>query len=205
MKKVLFLSILCLSASIMVISCGKKETADTDKSSATALQIDESIALDGNPVQIAGVTFTPPSIWNDLGPSGMRQASYTFGPEGEDTDSATVTVFFFGQGMGGSIEANLSRWVGQMTLPEGVTPEEGANIRNITVNNFSTHILQINGSFNTSSGGMMMGESIIKENYRMVGVVLEAPEGNIFFKLTGPVTTAEKMETTLFTMVNGVK
>jgi len=51
----------------------------------------------------------------------------------------------------------------------------------------------------------MMGESIIKENYRMVGVVLEAPEGNIFFKLTGPVTTAEKMETTLFTMVNGVK
>lgn len=205
MKKILFLSHLCLLMALLIISCGQKDTADTDKTSATALPIDESISLDGIPVQLAGVTFTPPSIWNDLGPSGMRQASYTFGPEEEDTDSSTVTVFFFGQGMGGSIEANLSRWVGQITLSEGVTPEEGANIRNINVNNFSTHILQINGSYNTSSGGMMMGESIVKENYRMVGVVLEAPEGNIFFKLTGPVKTAEKMEVALMTMVNGIK
>jgi hypothetical protein len=205
MKNLFILGLICLSMVLVVVSCGQKEAAETDTSSTTALQIDESISLDGIPVQLAGVTFTPPSIWNDLGPSGMRKASYTFGPDGEDVDSATVTVFHFGQGMGGSIEANLSRWVGQMTLPEGVTPEEGANIENINVNNFSTHILQVNGSYNTSAGGMMMGESIVKENYRMVGVVLEAPEGNIFFKLTGPVITAEKMETALMTMVNGIK
>jgi hypothetical protein len=205
MKNLFILGFICLLMVLLVVSCGQKETADTDESTSTAMNIDETITLDGTSVQLAGITFTPPSIWNDLGPSGMRQASYTFGPVKEDIDSATVTVFYFGQGMGGSIEANLSRWVGQMTLPEGVTPEEGANIVNITVNNFSTHILQINGSYNTSSGGMMMGESIVKENYRMVGVVLEALEGNIFFKLTGPVMTAEKMETALMTMVNGIK
>lgn len=205
MKKLLVLSVLCMLLAFVIIACGKKDTAETDSSSEANLKVDESLVLDGIPVQLAGITFTPPSIWIDLGPSGMRQASYTFGPVEDDPDSATVTVFYFGQGMGGTPEANLSRWVGQMTLPEGVSPEEGADIFNIDVNGLNTYVLQINGSYNTSSGGMMMGDPIVKEEYRMVGVVLEAPEGNIFFKLTGPVKTAEKMETALFTVVSKIK
>ena len=140
------------------------------------------------PVTVAGVTFRPDKDWTNVGASGMRQAEFVYGPRGEESDSATMTVYYFGPTQGGGIEDNLNRWIGQMSPVEG----EPARTQ-FDVDGMTAHMVEVEGTYNSSMGGPMSGASEPHENYRMAAVVLETPEGNVFFKLTGPDQTAQEM------------
>lgn len=210
MKSILKIIAVCSLVAFVAVSCGKKsgEAAKTDGVSVTVGDFNlpasgVTFTLNGTPVTLAGVTFTPPSEWTDFGPSGMRKASYAFGPIKGETDSATVTVFYFGQGGGGTIEANLDRWVGQMVMPEGSNPDAFVQKGEMMVGDMKVHLLKVEGTF--KAGGMMMTTPVEKENYLMVGVVVEAPEGNIFFKMTGPKETGAAMAEALIAMVKDIK
>jgi hypothetical protein len=162
------------------------------------------VALDGQPVTIAGVIFTPPSDWTDLGASGMRQAEFAFGPVADETDSATVAVYYFGPNSGGGVTDNINRWIGQMSVADGGNPEDEADKTEFTVDGMPAHMVQIAGTYNASMGGPMSGNTVPMEDYRMAAVVLEGPEGNIFFKLTGPDQTAEEMIEGFKAMIHAV-
>lgn len=161
--------------------------------------------LNGNPVEIGGVKFTPATQWTDFGPSGMRIASYAFGPLENETDSATMTVFYFGKGKGGDIQSNLERWIGQMALMDGRDPHTGAIQYKLEVDGMTVHMLSIFGIYSASMGGPMSGQSSSKENYRMVGSIVETPKGNVFFKLTGPDYTARIMIEAYMSMIKQIK
>jgi hypothetical protein len=151
----------------------------------------------GGPLDLAGVAFLPPEAWEDHGPSGMRKASFSFGPIDGDTDAAEVTVFYFGSGQGGDIESNIRRWVGQMDPPEGKAIEEIVLRSKIeTPTGFVLHVVEVDGIFQRSMGGgpMTGGRTKAFPGWRMVGAIIEAPEGNVFFKLVGPDATARAME-----------
>lgn len=164
------------------------------------------IKLDGQPVILAGIKFTPPSEWTDLGPSGMRKASYTYGPVDGDTDSATVTVFYFGEGMGGDVDANIQRWMGQMMNPETGEPRQNGDTREMMVNGMTLTMVDVDGNYMTSMGGPMMGGNKEEmEGYHMSAAVLEGPQGNVFFKLTGPKKTAEAMDKGFVAMLSQVQ
>ena len=179
-----------------------KAGVPTAKPDAAAMA---KVELGGTPVSLAGITFTPPTVWKDMGPSGMRKADYAFGPVGEDADSATVTAFYFGPSGGGGIEANINRWIGQMTLPDGADTADAISREESTVNGMAVHTVQLPGTYNPSMGGPMMGAGTSpKEGYFMSAVVLEAPEGNVFFKLTGPKQTAAAMNTAFQAMLAGI-
>ena len=150
---------------------------------------------------IAGVTYTVPSNWLDIGPTGMRQAQYRLGPVDGDSAEGEVNVFYFGPTSGGGVEANLSRWIGQMTLPDGGDPAAAAERSTFTADGMPGHVVALNGSYKSGGGRPMGGDGEILEGYRLVGVVVEGPEGSVFFKLTGPEATARAKEGDLLTMV----
>jgi hypothetical protein len=152
---------------------------------------------------LAGVTFHPPADWNDLGPSGMRKAQYRLPPVEGDSAAAEVNVFYFGPESGGGVEANLQRWIGQMTLPDGGDPTAAAERGTFTADGMPGHVVSLNGSYKSGGGRPMGGEGEILAGYRLVGVVLEGPQGSLFFKLTGPEATARAMEGDLLAMVKG--
>jgi len=154
---------------------------------------------------IAGVTFTPPVAWEDLGPEGMRQAQYRSGPVEGDGAPAEVNVFNFGPASGGGVDANLQRWIGQMTLPDGADPLAAATRSEFTADGMAGHVISLDGSY--KSGGMrpMGGGGELMAGYRLVGVVLEGPQGGVFFKLTGPKASAAAMEGDLLAMVKGAR
>lgn len=195
MKKIITLIIL-ISMILLVASCGKKaeQTETVEPTVATHVS--------GSPVSIAGVTFTPTENWVDVGPSGMRKASYYLTAVEGDVDSATVTVFYFGPSGGGTIEANLDRWITQMSQSDGSDSHNVSKMNEMDVDSMTAHTLEVPGLF---AAGGMMGTPELKENYLMVGVVLEAPEGNLFFKLTGPENTAKAMADELIEMVKLIK
>src|SRR2546426_11507824 len=68
---------------------------------------------------VAGLKWTPPAGWKTEGPRPMRAATYTVAATARDTGSAECVVYFFGSGQGGSVEANLERWKGQVVGVDG--------------------------------------------------------------------------------------
>lgn len=144
---------------------------------------------------IAGMHFTPPESWQALGSSRMRQAQYRYGPMPGDREPAEVNVFYFGPDQGGGVEANLQRWVGQMSASDG--SEKPKAIRSkLEVDGIDIHFVEVDGIYNKSMGGgpMTGGKTKPMEDYRMVGAVVAGPQGHVFFKLVGPRKTAVAME-----------
>lgn len=164
-----------------------------------------AVKLDGRPETVAGATFRPPSAWKDLGPGGMRQANYTLGPLEGERDSATMAVFYFGATQGGSVNENIERWISQMSLPDGGDSHKAVMRNDFNVDGMSAHLVELAGTYQASARGMMGGVTESKENYRMAAVVLETPEGNLFFKLTGPDHTAQTMIEQFKAMLKEIK
>jgi hypothetical protein len=156
-------------------------------------------------VTIAGVTFQPPAAWKDVGASGMRQAQFRLDPVEGDSAEAEVNVFYFGAESGGGVEANLVRWIGQMSLPDGGNPADVAKRGSFTADGMAGHIVSVDGTYKSGGGRPMGGGGEELPGYRLVGVVIEGPQGSLFFKLTGPETTARAMEGDLLAMVQGAK
>jgi hypothetical protein len=160
-------------------------------------------ASKGPRVDLAGVTFSGSPAWTDVGASGMRAANYTYGPVEGDSEAAEVTVFFFGGGQGGDIDANMRRWIGQMQGVDGSRAEGLAKQSTLTNDaDLFEHFIEIDGTFLKSSGGpMSKAPKTPMEGWRLVGAIIEAPQGNVFFKLVGPAATVRAVEEDFRTMV----
>lgn len=197
---------LAQSAALLIMVFGMMSCSSQPGSQASGdgfFVADDSIVLEETGVTVAGVTYYAPGEWNSLGPSGMRKAEYSFGPIEGDTDSATMAVYFFGSGQGGDPHSNLDRWIGQMTQEDGSNSVEKATTKEIAVGDMAVHVVEVTGTY--TAGGMGMGTAIEKSGYRLTGVVVEAPEGNLFFKLTGPDKTAAQMTGALASMISKIE
>lgn len=191
-------------AILLLTSCGKK-TADVAQFRNTSFDPSAvaGVVLDGSPMVAPGVMFTPPKSWTDQGPATMRITTYAYGPVEGDKDSAILAISYFGKDGGGPIKDNILRWIHQMKLANNVNPETIAVQSEITVDSMLAHIVELEGTY--MSGGMMGSPAVPKEGYRMTGAVLETPEGNLFFKLTGPSKTAQKMAADFAAVLLSVK
>lgn len=116
----------------------------------------------------------------------MRVATYAI-PAAAGQEAGECGVFFFGQGQGGSVDENLSRWVGQFESPS--TPKKAER----TVNGLKVHTIDVSGTY-LAPGGPMMQSQGKKTGWRLLGAIVEAPEGMVFFKCTGPAATIAKSE-----------
>ncbi len=128
-----------------------------------------------------GVGWTVPSTWAQERVSSMRVATYKV--PGSTPDAAgECAVFFFGPGQGGSVDANLERWSRQF---EGSPKPERSERR---VNDLPVTVVRLAGTY-LAPGGPMMQSQGKRPGYRLLGAIVQAPEGLVFFKLTGPAAT----------------
>ena len=141
--------------------------------------------------QAGPLRWEAPESWEGVRPSSsMRMAEYLVpGPEG--SEAAVLSVFHFGPGGGGGVEANLDRWIGQFKQPDGAPSEEAARRKKITVRGMTVHLLDVSGTYN--AGAAMAGGGS-KADQRVLGAIVEAPAGLFFFKLLGPKATVAAHE-----------
>ena len=64
----------------------------------------------------------------------MRVAQYRLPKAEGDTEDASLVLYYFGQGQGGSTAANIERWVGQMKQADGGSSKDKAKEENFEVN-----------------------------------------------------------------------
>jgi hypothetical protein len=130
----------------------------------------------------AGVGWTIPSTWKAEAQRPMRLATYTVAPGGE------CGVYFFGSGQGGSVDANLDRWIGQFLQADGKSSKAAAKIAKRTIHGWPTTTVDVSGAY-TGMGGPTAPSGPSVPGYRMLGAIVEGPQGSIFFKFTGPAKT----------------
>jgi hypothetical protein len=130
----------------------------------------------------------------------MRLATYRVPRAKGDADDGEMTVFHFGQGQGGSIDANFDRWVSQF---RGVDRSKAQRSER-TARGLAVHVLEIEtGSFVSAA---RPGEpEIPKEQYGLLGAIVETPGGPFFFKLTGPRKTLKGARDAFFGLLDGVR
>jgi hypothetical protein len=133
----------------------------------------------------AGLHWSTPAGWTNQGARTMRAATYTV-PGETATDSAECAVYFFGAGSGGSVEANIERWRGQLLDKDG-KPHE-AKVSKRQVHGLNVTLIDTAGTY-TGMGGPMAKAPTSNPGYRLLGAVVEGPGGNVFIKFAGPEKT----------------
>jgi hypothetical protein len=135
---------------------------------------------------VAGLKWTAPAGWKTEAARPMRAATYTVPPTTGDTPGAECVVYFFGSGQGGSVEANLERWKGQVLGPDGQPAD--AKIAKRTIHGLAVTTIDTAGNYSGMGGPMAQSKSV-QNNYRLLGAIVEGPDGNVFIKFTGPAKT----------------
>jgi hypothetical protein len=184
--KYLAASLSLLIISFVLSSCTQQK--EQPKEQPALMPQSPHQALEQGPVtSIAGVEWKVPAHWKELPARQMRIATYGVPAAGGDGEDGECAVFYFGTGQGGDVAGNISRWASQF---EGSPkPEQSSK----EVNGLKVTMVSIAGSYLAPAGPMMQSQGK-KENYRLLGAIVEAPEGSVFFKFTGPAKTIHGSE-----------
>jgi hypothetical protein len=134
-----------------------------------------------------GVRWTAPARWTVSAPRPMRAATYTI-PPAPGGEAGECGVFYFGKGKGGSVDENLSRW--EQQFESAAKPKRSQR----TVHGLKVTVLDLSGTY-LAPGGPMMQSQGKKPGWRLLGAIVDAPDGLVFFKCVGPeaaIKAAEK-------------
>ncbi|MCH9649784.1 MAG: hypothetical protein K0U98_16210 [Deltaproteobacteria bacterium] len=135
----------------------------------------------GGTISGAGLSFDLPQTWQRQQPSSsMRMAQAAIPGSGGE---GQLTVFFFGPGGGGGVDANLQRWIGQVVANPGETPKRDS----FAIGNLNATWVELGGTLKAS--GMGTGPTTDQPNQRLFAAVVEGAGGPWFFKATGPEGT----------------
>lgn len=168
-----------VALTLVLSACGDSNFERVEKT-----QSDSPKTSTAEPVMAtaAGVAWTVPAQWSVGAKRPMRVATYFITTK---TDTAECAVHYFGPGQGGDVTLNLDRWIGQFTQPDGSESSAKAQIVNRTVGAIALTTIDLTGTYTASMGGPMSGDKIARPGSRLLGAIVTAPAGLVFFKLTG--------------------
>ena len=147
-----------------------------------------------SPTPAGELHFKVPAGWVAERPStGMRVGQYRLPHVDQDAEDASLVVYYFGAGQGGSTQANLDRWVGQMRQPDGSDSKTKAKTGTVTVNTLAVTTLDVSGTY-TGEMTPGTGNKQDKSGYRLRAAVVETPKGPYFAKLIGASATIARWD-----------
>lgn len=172
----------------------------TGDSSGGAASASSGTTMPGNSGSQSGgsgaIKWTTPARWKAGPPRQMRTATYLIPAATGDSEEAECAVF---TNIGGGVQANIDRWVGQFEKTDR-SPIQ----KQVTINNLLVTTVDVSGTF--KGGGPTMGQSSAsKASYRLLGAIAEGPEGEVFFKLTGPAKTVAAAQAEFQAMLKSLK
>lgn len=132
------------------------------------------------------LSWTTPEGWTEApagsDASGLRLIDLRFGPNGEGECYLSVI-----QGAAGGLEANVNRWRGQMGLPPMTADELEKLPKKMLVNRESSFV-SFDGNYKA------MGAAEAAKDWRMMGLLQQAPDFMLFVKIIGPKELVVKNE-----------
>jgi hypothetical protein len=162
------------------------------------------VGLIGDGLTAAELLYTKPNAWTAAATtSSMRVAQFVVPRSVGDTADAELIVYYFG-GSGGSVDANIDRWIRQMQQPDGRASSAVAKRSTRTVNGLSVTLVDVTGTYiaEMSPGSPQRHNS---PNFRLRAVVVTTPNGPYFIKLTGPTATVAAADSAFEQFLSSIK
>jgi len=166
-----------------LLACGSDEEASSSSSGGSDDDERPSAATSFEPIA-GGIGWNAEEPFVYGRPSNaMRDAQYSV----RDQQGVVLIVSHFDMdvGGGGDVMENVRRWTGQFDEDGRVasTPEERV------INDLEVTRVDVSGTFIGRMGLGPSGGS--RPNWRMMGAIVEGPQGLVFFKLIGPAAGVE--------------
>jgi hypothetical protein len=173
---------LVVAVFVLAISgCSKKQEQSAGGGAANMALLGSSTGT------TAGVRWSVPKRWTEEGERPMRIATYAVPAAEGDPEPGDCGVFYFGNDQGGTVDQNIDRWVGQFETT-GVPVRATKNVDGMNVT-----LVQVSGTYLAPAGPQMQSTGK-KENYRLLGAIVQGPQGSVFYKLVGPDKTVAGAE-----------
>ncbi len=156
-----------------------------------------------------GFSLRAPEGWKRVQPkSGIVETEFAIPADGAAADGSPLqpgrmTVM----GAGGSVEANIDRWYGQFTQPDGSATKDKATTKKLELAGCKVTLVDIPGTYKDSPGGPFAGGGAVdRPDYRMLAAIVETPDrrGNYFLKFYGPAKTVAAHADGFRAMVEGM-
>ena len=143
--------------------------------------------------------FTAPGSWKKIKPKfDFYHAEFQIPKAEGDEKNGRIT---FSQ-VGGTIDQNLQRWVGQFKLPSDAK-EDAVKKMTKVVDGKKVQIIHIAGTF---LDGGPMGPKTERDDYVLMGAAIETESGgNVYIKAYGPKKTMESNHKDLKALLDNMK
>lgn len=150
-----------------------------------------------------GFSLAAPEGWKRVQPkSSIVETEFAIPSEGEGEQPGRMTVM----GAGGSVEANVERWFGQFSQPDGSATKDKAATKKLKLAGCQVTLVDIAGTYKDAPAGPFAGgKAIDRPDYRMMAAIVETPDrGNYFLKFYGPGKTVATHADGFRAMVEGL-
>lgn len=177
-----------------------QDASEVEEAAATEAAATEEPAAEPVPFSVAGgsLNFSQPGQWKSVPPrSRMLEYEIKIPNSQEKGKDGRLTIM----GAGGSIEANVRRWEGQFSQPDGSAT--AAKEKKIEVAEMPVTMVDITGTYIETMGGPFSGGKKVENgDYRMLAAIIETPEsGNYFVKFMGPSSLVKENEKAFESMI----
>lgn len=160
---------------------------------ATAAQAQKDRELDLKVFKV-----TAPEKWVKKEPRS-RIIAYEYGAPAAKGDPADGR--FTVMQAGGSVKANVDRWIGQFSQPGG---KDAAKVEEKKIKGLEVHLVDISGTYKDRPRGPF-GPTVERENYRMLAAIVVTDKAQIFFKFYGPAKTIAEHDKAFHKMIEGLE
>src|SRR5437867_12278429 len=130
--------------------------------------------------KVSEFTFSRPAAWGWVElTSSMRKAQLKVS-DAKAKAAAEVIFFHFGPGDSGGTKANVDRWFGQFQEPRD---QIKASTEEVTIGKHKVTYVQAEGTYKS---GMPGATPTPMPGYALAGAIVEAEQGSVFVRMTGP-------------------
>ena len=212
MTRARLLTLTCSLAAVSALGCDRGPDlleGQSEVSSAPITSLSEALTNDA-PAEAAevaasgvpGIAWQTPTAWTQQPPSNaMRLAQWVL-PGTEGSGEAQCALFSFPGG--GSIEANIGRWIAQFEQPDGSESAEHAERMTLDVQGIDVNLVQVTGTF-LSPDPSMRGPVDPRPDHALFAAIFETTPSPHFLKCTGPRKTIGDRALELITFVTSFR
>jgi hypothetical protein len=149
------------------------------------------------------LTLIAPEKWERKKPSSnIVEHEFSVPASEGDENDGRVTVM----GAGGTVQANIDRWIGQFTQPDGSETKDRTKTQKVKVGGREVHVIDISGTYKDQRGPFSQAPAVQREKYRMLAAIIADKElGNYFIKFYGPQQTVADNEKAFMSMIDSLK
>jgi hypothetical protein len=146
--------------------------------------------------------ITAPNEWKKKTPQNSI-IKYEFAIEAVKPDETNGRMTI--SSAGGGVDANINRWIGQFSQPDGSNSKDRAKTKQEKVAGMNVHMLDVSGTYDDKPP-FAPTKGVQRENYRMLAAVIETKDlGNYFVKFYGPELTVKDNQKAFDKMIESLE